>query len=371
MNEIWDVIFEQNQAKEILTKICNSRRVPHAFLFYGKEGVGKFFTAIQFAKLLNEQTDSARSRAVIKKISTLQEPYIKLIIPLPRGRGETGEDSATEKLSKEILEQITTEIRSKIFNPYYKIKVEDANSIKINSIREIKKFVNTSVDEIAYRFIILLDAHMMNEQAQNALLKNLEEPPEGIIFILITSDKEKMLPTIQSRCWEIDFEPLSVKSVQNILIKYFLIVSDLAEKISHFSEGTPLTCLDMINVDFDKILEKTVSFLRFAIAKRYNSAYSELISFINEESNGSIKILTRLIKSWLNDVVRNKYSISDYYLGNYIDTFEKFNARFSQTNIYNIFSMLDNLDVNQNKNLNLNIACLNLIFELASISIRK
>jgi len=54
----------------------------------------------------------------------------------------------------------------------------------------------------------------MNDQAQNALAKNLEEPPEGIIFILITSNKDKLLQTIQSRCWQINFEPYLLSSLK-------------------------------------------------------------------------------------------------------------------------------------------------------------
>ena len=117
MKDVWNKLFEQVKVKEILTRIFDSRRVPHAFLFYGQEGVGKFFTAIQFAKLINSNYDYHSNETIWKRISALQEPYIKLILPLPRGKSETGDDSSTEKLSNDIIESILEELQKKKIKP--------------------------------------------------------------------------------------------------------------------------------------------------------------------------------------------------------------------------------------------------------------
>jgi DNA polymerase III subunit delta' len=371
MNEIWDIVFEQVKAKEILNSIYLGRRVPHAFLFFGPEGVGKYFTALQFAKLINSTDDESKQDLIYKKISSLQEPYIKLVLPLPRGKGEGAEDSATEKLSKEIIDLIKEETISKIENPYHRITIENANTIKINSVREIRKYITTTTDEISYKFIIILDAHKMNETAQNALLKSLEEPPEGIVFIFITSDKEKLLPTIQSRCWQVNFEPLTSASVAGILINNFSIDKNLAERVAKFSEGSPLNAMDLINNQFENILERTISILRFSLAKKYHSAYKELSEFFKNNSDQSINILARMIKTWLNDVIKNRHSIFDYYFSEFSETLSKFNSRFGDADINKIFYSIDNLERLQTKNVNLNVVSLNLIFEIASLSIRK
>jgi DNA polymerase III subunit delta' len=371
MNHLWDEIPGQIKVKAFLTKICESRRVPHAFLFCGNDGVGKYFTAIQFAKIINQKSDKTNSDFINSKIYSLQEPYLKLIIPLPRGKGETGDDNATEKLSKEVLLAIADEIQKKTANPYHKIFIEDANNIKINSIREITKFVNTAIEELEYRFVVIEDAHLMNDQAQNALLKNLEEPPEGIIFILITSDKDKLLPTIKSRCWQVEFEPLSFEIINKILIQHFSIDKVTAEKISSFSEGSVTSALSLLDSDLDYLLEKTISFLRYSLGKKYNLAYRELNVILKHSSNGSIKMITRLIKKWLSDIERNKHSFSKYYFEDYKETLEKFNERFNKTIIYSIFNSINKIEEHEDKNINLNVACLNLIFEISSISIRK
>lgn len=371
MNEIWDVIFGQEKAKNILSKMFNERRVPHAFLFSGHEGVGKFFTALQFAKMINISPDKTNSMFINSKISSLQEPYIKLIFPLPRGKGEAADDSATEKLSQEIIDSIRDEIQNKIINPYYKISIKNANTIKINSVREIRKYITTTADNINYRFILIEDAHLMNETAQNAILKSLEEPPEGFIFVFLTSDKEKLLPTIQSRCWQINFEPLSVHSVSEILVKHFSVEKELANRAALLAEGSPLVALDLINNQFEIILEKTISILRYSLAKKYHSAYRELSDFIKNNTDQSIMTLSRMIKTWLNDVLKNRHSIFYYYFGDYVETLTKFNTKFHAADINRIFYSLDNLERLQIKNANLNVISLNLIFEIASLSIRK
>lgn len=371
MIDLWDAIFEQNKAKEVLTSIYKSRRVPHAFLFVGQEGIGKFFTAIQFAKLLNSGLNN--SEQIEKKISSLQEPYIKLILPLPRGKNETGEDSGTEKLSTDVINSIQAEISIKVVNPYHHMSIEGANTIKINSIREITKFISFSVDDVKYRMIIITDAHLMNENAQNSLLKNLEEPPEGIIFALITSQPEKLLPTIHSRCWIVNFEPLTESAVQEVLTQYFNVATDLAKKISIFSEGSPLVAYSMISqFDINRILEKTVSILRYSLARRYNSAYKELLEFIRESNDESLRILIKMIKAWINDSIKSKILLSGYYFEDYRDTFEKYNIRYgNKIDMNRIFTVLDTIENYQTKNLNLNVLCLNLIFELGSLSIGK
>lgn len=370
MNKFLSEVVEQEKAKDILGRICESRRVPHAFLFYGKEGVGKFNTAIQFVKMLNSknsQTDSGD--IVLHKISSLQEPYVKLIFQLPRGKGEGADDSSFEKLSKDVVENIAIELKNKSANPYYKIIIEEANTIKISSIREIRKFISIQLDEIEYRAVIILDAHLMNDQSQNALLKNLEEPPEGIIFILITSDKDKLLHTIQSRCWIIDFEPLTEPSIAKILRKHFQIDEELSAKVSHFADGSVTEAVTLASSEFESTLEKTISVLRYSLAKRYNSAFKELVSFLNENSDDAIRLLIRMIKTWIGDVVKNKFERENYYFEKYTDTMVKFNARFGSVNLSKIYSILDMLDDNYSKKVNLNVLSLNLIFELSSLSI--
>ncbi|MCX6112344.1 MAG: DNA polymerase III subunit delta' [Proteobacteria bacterium] len=93
----------------------------------------------------------------------------------------------------------------------------DAKDIKIENIRELVKSLTFSAAEGYKRFVIIDEAHRMNESSFNALLKTLEEPPKDTIFILLTANLHSMLPTIISRCEVIKFPPISNEKMVQIL----------------------------------------------------------------------------------------------------------------------------------------------------------
>ena len=201
MHNYFEDIHGQERVKNILSNFNSTSKIPHALLFTGLEGVGKEAIAVKFAQSVNSVLlDGNEKDKVLKLISNLSEPYLKYILPLPRGKNETESDGPTDKLSEDEIELLREELQKKINNPYYIIAIHKANTIKINSIREIKRILSLDFSDIAYRFIIIASAHLMNEASQNALLKNLEEPPEGVIFILITPYPERLRETIRSRC---------------------------------------------------------------------------------------------------------------------------------------------------------------------------
>ncbi|HEY6435223.1 MAG TPA: hypothetical protein VIY47_01420, partial [Ignavibacteriaceae bacterium] len=264
MNFIRDKIPGQERVKQILNNFLQSNIIPHAFLYTGNVGVGKDNAAIQFAKSVISNNNFDEKEKAIRAIGKLQEPYIKIIFPLPRGKNETDSSSPTEKLNQDEIELIQEQIEKKSENPFHKISLPKANSIKINSIRDIKKFVSMNYDESGYRFILISDSHLMNEEAQNALLKNLEEPPENVIFILTTSMISKLKDTIISRCWRINFDPLTEDEIVSVLREYFKIEKITSEEVAPFAMGSVQSALNMIEINFHNLKEKTISILRFS-----------------------------------------------------------------------------------------------------------
>jgi len=187
MNEKWGDIYGHSNNREVLERIIASSKIPHAFLFIGKQGIGKDYFALKLAHLLNQKLASSEDQSrVLHGLANLSEPYIKYIFALPRGKNETDESNPFEKLNPDDLEEIKEEIKKKISNPYHKIQLTKANIIKVSSIRDINKFLSLQFEKSFYRFVLISDAHLMNETSQNALLKNLEEPPENVIFVLTT-----------------------------------------------------------------------------------------------------------------------------------------------------------------------------------------
>ncbi len=94
---------------------------------------------------------------------------------------------------------------------------ENEQSIGITEIRKVKSFLSLSPLVGKYKFVIINDAHLMTEEAQNALLKILEEPSQSSVLILVTSNSNLLLPTVISRCQEIKFSSHSKLVVADVI----------------------------------------------------------------------------------------------------------------------------------------------------------
>ncbi len=364
----WDGIYGHDSEKKVLEKILFSDSIPQAIIFNGKKGIGKDFIARRFSFLLN-------SRKLLKKNSKIifnnsyEDENIKYVIPLPRGKNETSGDSPLEKISKEEYKIISSEIKEKCKNPYYQIDIPKANEIKINSIRDINKFISLDVSQDSYKSVIISSAELMNDESQNALLKSLEEPPENTIFILTTSDLNRLKETIKSRCWILNFEPLDVRDLELILKNYFNFDADSILPILNFSDGSTSVALTLINSNFKLLKEKAILVLRYSLGSKFYSAFKE-ISFIQKENNSisTFLIFINLIIAWLNDVKKDRIGSSNFVFNDYIETIKKFNQNFSDVEVNNSILQIEKFsNLLINNNINLNIIIFNLIFELNSI----
>lgn len=365
-----DQIIEQENVKTSLSKFISSKRIPHALIFKGAEGIGKENTAIQFAKALTyNQTDS--DNRVLQAIDNLSEPYLKFIFALPRGKNETDQSGPFEKLTVDEIEHIKSEIQKKSSNHFYKIDIPRANIIKINSIRDINKFLSLSYDEDFYRVVLISNAHLMNDESQNALLKNLEEPPKGIIFILCTHHPERLRETIRSRCWTLEFNTLSNESVSEILISKFKIDKDYAENVASFASGSVINALNLLEYDFELLKDKVIKILRYSFGKKYLSAYTEFEELMQDNDQNLLQIIIQLLMQWLNDLIKFKTKNDGILFVDHIDTFQKFNSRFPEIDVMPLVNKLDNLSSSMRNNINLNLAVSNIIFELSSVIPRK
>jgi DNA polymerase III subunit delta' len=369
MDEKWTGIYGHHHNREVLDRIINTSKIPHALLFIGKQGVGKDFFALRLAQLINKKLSQIEEQPrIILGLAHLNEPYIKYIFALPRGKNETDESSPYEKLNSDELEEIKEELNKKILNPYHHIQLAKVNNIKISSIRDINKFLSLQFDVSYYRIVLISDAHMMNETSQNALLKNLEEPPENVIFILTTQYPELLRETIRSRCWSLYFSPLSTADLSKILEEYFNIEKDLAEEVSVFSDGSVTTANQLIEHDFRRLKSKTINFLRYSLGKKFHSAYSEVSSILNEGDTSSLKLFIQMIITWLNDLQTHRTAREDFFYMDYKETLEKFNKKFPKSNIHDLVFKLDYLSSLVENNINPNLLIMNMINNISALT---
>lgn len=119
------------------------------------------------------------------------------------GAEGTGKMAIAEQLGREVLQ---LEAHKQLIDfPYAKVITPEGQSISIEAIRELLQFTKLKIasSESVQRVIVIAEAPLMTTEAQNALLKLLEEPPEGTLFILTANNAQRLLPTIRSRVQEL------------------------------------------------------------------------------------------------------------------------------------------------------------------------
>ena len=162
-------VVGQEQVTQTLLNALRSGRIAHAYLFCGPRGTGKTSTGRILAKAIN---------------------------CLNNGQGEP---CNTCSLCQSITEGRALDV----------IEIDAASNRRIDEIRDLREKVNYAPNQARFKVYIIDEVHMLTNEASNALLKTLEEPPPHVIFVLATTETHKVLPTIISRCQHFDFRRLS------------------------------------------------------------------------------------------------------------------------------------------------------------------
>lgn len=167
-----DVIGQEHISNTIKNQIQNNR-VAHAYLFSGGRGSGKTTTAKILARAVN------------------------CLNP------KNGEPCNECEICKQALEGSLTDIS----------EIDAASNNGVDNIRDIREEVEYIPTNSKYRVYIIDEVHMLSTGAFNALLKTLEEPPKHVIFILATTEPQKLPVTILSRCQRFDFRRISIENI--------------------------------------------------------------------------------------------------------------------------------------------------------------
>jgi DNA polymerase-3 subunit gamma/tau len=166
-------IVGQEHVTRTLANAIQSNRVAHAYIFSGVRGVGKTTTARILAKALN------------------------------CAKGPTTEPDNTCDSCREISAGTSLDV----------LEIDAASNRGIDQIRELREMVRYAPATSRYKIVILDEAHQLTDEASNALLKTLEEPPERVIFILATTRSEDLVETIKSRAQLFQFRSLTFKEI--------------------------------------------------------------------------------------------------------------------------------------------------------------
>jgi DNA polymerase-3 subunit delta' len=225
--------LDQERARAILERALSTGRFAPAYLFHGPPGTGKEEAALAFAQALNctawragalpdlfapapaptpheSGVDQARlggcgSCGSCLRIGRYVHPDVIVRLPLPRPRDGEAADPGEA-------------LRFKAEHPWRDPDLQGGNlSIGIEDVRAVLRGLGYPPVEAQWRVILFREADRMSEEAQNALLKSLEEPPAHTLFILTTAQPEALLPTVRSRCRSVPFGPLPVEVISDWL----------------------------------------------------------------------------------------------------------------------------------------------------------
>lgn len=196
---MFEDILGNDDVKKYLTNCIENKNFSHSYIFSGIKGIGKYTFAKDFAKCILED-------------SMMQDYY------------ELG---------------------------------PDGKSIKVAQIRELQNVINIKPTFSKKSVYIIDDADLMTIEAQNSLLKTLEEPPEYAVIILIVHNERSVLSTVKSRCVNIKFNKLSDKDIKKYFLKNDLNFEDKNINVFKVLDGS-LNNIDFIRDDYDELLKLTV-----------------------------------------------------------------------------------------------------------------
>ncbi|MCY1076798.1 DNA polymerase III subunit delta' [Archangium lansingense] len=209
-------VVGQPRAIDALLAALRGGSVHHAYLFAGPEGVGKELAAVGLAQALTcpeKPNEGCGSCSSCTRLAKGSHPDVSWLMPDAQRveRGLAGRSDIQGTPSREI---------------------------RVEQIRGLLERITLRGLESKRKVAIVVDAHMMNPQAQNAFLKTLEEPPADTTLILLASAPDKMLPTIRSRCSKVYFGPLPVGFVAERLQKERKLDPQTAELAAVMAGGS-------------------------------------------------------------------------------------------------------------------------------------
>ncbi len=272
----FEEILGQERPVQVIRNVLAAGNLPHAYLFYGARGVGRFKMASALAKALfckEQEADFCGTCMDCRQVEKGGHQDFNVVFPL------------SKKNEKE-----------------WEIDF-DKGEIRIDQIRALQRWISVRSFEGGWRVCVFDGAEKINPQAANALLKTLEEPPPKSLLILISPTRTHLLPTIQSRCHAIYFSPLQGRELEEILADRLDGSQEDLSLIAALSEGSVGRALCM---DRDWVLYERREWMNRLIALLARDPSPSILGFADELSKSEPERLTDILDlylSWYRDLM--------------------------------------------------------------------
>ena len=290
----------QEFAKKYMINSINKGKINHAYMFEGIEGIGKETFAYDLAKIL------------------LETPH---------------------------LENAPDCIRIK----------PEGNSIKIAQIRNLQSDIVIKPHK-KYKIYIIDKAEKMTLEAQNALLKTLEEPPEYAIIILVTNNKEGLLPTIRSRCEIVKFTPIPFIEIKNYLINQG-IEPNRANLLSSFSRGSMKKALELASSnEFYEMKENVQKYIETILSKNMVEIL-DITTQIEQYKGEIINVLDMLI-NYFRDIMICKEHVNKSMIINAdkLVFIQNMSSKITYSQVSKIIDIIEDTKIKIKGNCNFNVS---------------
>jgi DNA polymerase-3 subunit delta' len=332
----------QKEIKAKLLRSVKEERVSHAQLFTGPEGCGSMALALAYARYVSCENrtdyDSCGTCKSCVKYEKLIHPDLHFVFPVIKGK------KATDPVSDNYLEEWREFVKR---SPYFTLNnwmdsIEVGNAqgmIFASEASEIIKKLSLKTFESDYKIMIIWLPEKMHQATANKLLKMIEEPPEKTLFLLVSEEPDKVIPTILSRCQLVKVPSFNSSDIEKYLTDRFSIAPDKASDISRVSNGNITRAIELCENEDSSLanLERFKSLMRFAWKRDIVSIinWAEEISTTGREAQKnfisfSMRLLRENLMLSLNQLKNSLVSLT----GEEATFSENFHPFINQNNIY-------------------------------------
>lgn len=341
-------IVGQDAIKKQLLASAHEGFIPHAQLFCGPEGIGKFPLALAYAQYLNCEhplpDDACGTCPSCVKYNHLTHPDLHFVFPIVKKSAK----------KKEVCDDYITEWRSFVNDrPYFNLNqwlshIDAENSqgiIYAKESDEIIRKLNMKIYEARYKVMIIWLPEKMHESCANKLLKIIEEPSPNTLFLLVSDSPDNIINTIQSRCQRINIHGIDDRDISEALTKKYMLEPSTADNVAHLACGSYVKALDIISLNEENkyLFNLFVQMMRSSYArdiKQIKQIGNDLAAIGRERQKNFLMYAQRMIREYF---VSNFHNPQMVYLN---QDENNFGVRFAPfINERNIVDFMDELSL--------------------------